>query len=658
MSVSLHLRGRVCGQDERYRPLAETGLHVAFAQTGGAGTLADPALYTVTLRNESGAPWQGVVLAELAFPHKEPRFFLPGFLYGRNRGEAPLRVDNRFPRLRRGAPQLPASPFWMVRGDRLSNPAAFALDGGRLYGLSAGPYLVNTQDGRRLWEPGVNGTLCGYAGFACSLEEGTLGHTIGYENAPWLFVQSHDIRERAPLGPDNCLTLGPGESFSYQLAVYDLPAPETRTVYDAVEAVYFRWHQPPREGAPLREATADIAGAIARDGWLANEHSYCGIVLEQPDGSYYYNRIFSISWTNGLAVAEPMLQAALRLGDAAMRAQALDAIGYIGANARNPRTGLLYESWGPEGWHNRGWWFDGMHTRGHSGYLAGQSAYYLLKAADWDERLGGTAHPDWVALAGSVVARLNAAKNGDAEYPFILSEETGAGLEYDSMGSAWCLAAAALYAKLTGDRSGLEEMARSEAHYYEAFVARGECYGGPLDTDKAVDSEGVLAYIRAARLLHELTGEEVYLRHLRDALAYEFTYKLCYNSPLAVPPLGRIGWSSCGGSITSTCNPHIHPMSSTVLDEIAYLQAHAPDAYVAARLADTLAWSRQCHNTFDREYDYGRKGWMSERFCYSEGLQSQKYPDGSPASTWFALMPWAGASLLEGLTGDLWDPAG
>ena len=95
-----------------------------------------------------------------------------------------------------------------------------------------------------------------------------------------------------------------------------------------------------------------------------------------------------------------------------------------------------------------------------------------------------------------------------------------------------------------------------------------------------------------------------------------------------------------------------------MLDEIAYLQAHAPDAYVAARLADTLAWSRQCHNTFDREYDYGRKGWMSERFCYSEGLQSQKYPDGSPASTWFALMPWAGASLLEGLTGDLWDPAG
>lgn len=159
-----------------------------------------------------------------------------------------------------------------------------------------------------------------------------------------------------------------------------------------------------------------------------------------------------------------------------------------------------------------------MHTAGHTGYLAGQSAYYLLKAAAWEQRCAGAAHKDWVALAGAVIARLNTAKNSDGEYPFILSEETGAGLEYDALGSAWCLAAAALYAQLTGDRSGLAEMERTEAHYYNAFIARAECYGGPLDTDKAVDSEGVLAYIRAVRRLHALTGRTVYLDHLQDAL--------------------------------------------------------------------------------------------------------------------------------------------
>ena len=49
------------------------------------------------------------------------------------------------------------------------------------------------------------------------------------------------------------------------------------------------------------------------------------------------------------------------------------------------------------------------------------------------------------------------------------------------------------------------------------------------------------------------------------------------------------------------------------------------------------------------------KGWMSERFCHSEGLVKERYPDGSLASTWFALMPWACGSILEGLTGEAWD---
>ena len=180
------------------------------------------------------------------------------------------------------------------------------------------------------------------------------------------------------------------------------------------------------------------------------------------------------------------------------------------------------------------------------------------------------------------------------------------------------------------------------------------CYGAPLDTDKAVDSEGVLAYLRAVRYLHTITGEKDLLRHMKDALDYEFTYKFCYNSPIKIPPLSTIGWSSCGGSITSTCNPHIHPMSSTVVDEMLYYVKQTGDAYVKSRMEDTVKWGCQTYNTYDGEYGYGEKGWMSERFCYSQGLVVEKYPDGSPASTWFALMPWASASVIEGLVGDYW----
>ena len=46
---------------------------------------------------------------------------------------------------------------------------------------------------------------------------------------------------------------------------------------------------------------------------------------------------------------------------------------------------------------------------------------------------------------------------------------------------------------------------------------------------------------------------------------------------------------------------------------------------------------------------------MSERFCYSPGLLVERYPDGALASAWFALMPWAAGSVLEGLTGEAWE---
>ncbi len=88
---------------------------------------------------------------------------------------------------------------------------------------------------------------------------------------------------------------------------------------------------------------------------------------------------------------------------------------------------------------------------------------------------------------------------------------------------------------------------------------------------------------------------------------------------------------------------------------MAYYLRFREDETIRSRLEDTKLWSCQCHNTFDGEYGYGKTGWMSERFCHCEGLLTETWPDGSPASTWFALMPWACGSLLEGLAGEMWD---
>ncbi|HEX2945167.1 MAG TPA: hypothetical protein VHT96_04355 [Clostridia bacterium] len=637
-----------------YLPLSEYGLYASFEISGGEGSPGNPFRGKVRISNGDGIKWSGVIHVELPFNKRDPRFFLPAFMYGRNRGESPQEVATEFPRIREEM-KRPSSPFWMVRSDRLSHPAALVFDSGRICGFSASPYFVRINGTKGQWKPGVEGTFYQYAGFTCSISKGTVGYTLGYENAPWLFVQSRDVRDRAPLG-DNCFELESGESVELSFELYDFEANTELGINTVIQEVYYRYHESPRKGSDPKTAVDDLARAVYEDAWLPEALNYCGQVFDETNnGIYRYNKIISISWVNGTAVATPQLMAAIRLGSESMRKQALSCISNIVEHSLNPASGLPYEYYENGKWTIKGWWFDGMRTPGHSAYIIGQAMFYILKAYDYEKRFKNCLHEDWLEFAKTVLLKIEKTKNTDDEYPFILSAKTGAGIEYDALSGVWCMAALAYYSWLTGDRTYLDGFRKSEKHYYDTFVKPMECYGGPLDTNKATDSEGVLAYIKAVRFLHALTGEGYFLEHMRDAICYEFSFKFCYNSPVKVPPLNRIGWSSCGGSVTSIANPHIHPMSSNLVDELLYYVDQTQDAYVRDRMTDTIAWGCQTYNTYDREFDYGKKGWMSERFCHSQGLVAQKYPDGSLAGTWFCLMPWASGSILDGLAGEIWD---
>lgn len=650
--TDLILSARARGEAEIYTPLASHALRAEAQILCGDGSAGSP--WVQEVRVTADAPFEGVIRIALPVGTASPRFFLPGFMYGTNRGETPLVVDSKCPRLRVNG-EFPASPWWMVRSDRLSHPCAFAWFGGRLTGFAASPYYVHADGQQIPWQPGVAGDFDQYAGFGCSLQPGEIIYTLGYENAPWFFLEARRHFPRAPLDK-NCFTLAAGETVTIRLHRFDLPAADERTLHDALKWVYGHYHESPARKCTVQETVASIAGAISRDAWLPEHHAYSGFVFDRGD-HFEYNPLPSISWTSGLSAAVPMLLSACRLGDETMRSQALDCIDHIVRHSINERSGLPFMVEQNGAWSNRGWWYDRLRTPGHAAYLVGQSVYLILKAYAWEQREHSVTHDDWLDFASRVIARTEQTRNSDGEYPYVLSEKTGAGLEYDSFSGAWCMAAAAYHAFLTGDKTHLPGLLRSENWYHDAYIRHQECYGGPLDIDKNIDSEGILAYIRAVRYLHEITGDDALLDHMRDALYYEYTFKFCYNSPIKVPPLSTTGWSSCGGSITSVTNPHIHPMSSSVIDEMHYYLAHAEDGYVRSRLADTIIWSCQCHNTYDGEFGYGKKGWMSERFCHCEGLVKERYPDGTLASTWFALMPWACGSILEGLTGVTWDQA-
>lgn len=648
-------------EETTYYSAKTDNLKIEEKRIGGEGKPNHPYVHEVTLTNSSDSPWEGVFHAELVQKKNNPRFYMPAFLYGLNRGDTPIEGVREYPRLR-DKKERPGSPYWMVRGDKLSHPVVLIHDMDRIYGLHASPYWI-LEDGKKLDKIGERENFYQYAGYSCNMNRQeademdacSIGYTLGYENAPWSFVESKDVREREELNK-NCFRIEARETVKFSLYLYDFKGQKPTDMHLVIRDVYNFYHEKPRHQSSISQAVMDIATSISQEAWLPEKNGYSLFVFNQPGSDKKtYAEMGSLSWTNGLSVAVPMLMSGVRLDNDKMKEQALKFINNLIKNCMNSSSGLPFDAYSEDGsWSTNGWWFDSMNQPGHTGYIVGQALYYLMKAYEFMKINCGVTQNEWIDFVKPVLDKIEKQKNSDMEYPYVFSETTGAGIEYDSLGSSWCLAAVASYMWVTKDTTYLEGAIKSEQHYYDAYVAKVEGYGGPLDISKGIDSEGVLAYIRAVKYLHQITGDKKYIIHLKDAIEYELSFKFCYNSPVSVPPLDKINWSSCGGSVTSVVNPHIHPMSSTIVDEIMYLVKQTNDTYFESRLNDVLRWGCQTYNSYDGEFDYGKKGWMSERFCYSESLLKETYPDGRTASTWFAMMPWAGASIIEGMTGDAW----
>ena len=643
--------------DTFYKPLISEKMVVNVKMIKGIGAAHEPYVCNVTVTNKQSIEWKGVVRFEVASSEAiEGRFFLPGFLYGKNRGEVDRPVGSTlYPRLRKGDINLPYSPFWMVRSDRLTHPVAIVQFDNTYYGVSGSPYFKKKSKGLVEWYPGEPGEFALFNGFGCSLEnQASVYYTLGYENSPGMY-DGNKISPRTAL-TDNCINIDPQSEITFRLYLYEFTnTDQVASVGSVIKNVYERYHEAPRQSVSARRSVGDIANAIYTDAWVPAINNYSTLVYLK-DGLVDQVPMASISWTGGVEIAVPELQAALRLGNEPMRQQAISCIENIVNNSLNQKSGLPFDAFNDGQWTINGWWIrDLKGSEGHSSYLTGQCIWYILKGYEQEKKSRNLEHRNWLEFSRKVLERTIKTLNKENAFPYTWSAETGEGKDYDGFCGCWCLAALSYYIKITSNMELLATCNLVDDYYFTKFVKRMECYGTPHDTWKAVDSEGILAFIKANRILHELTNDTKYLEYLKAGLEYEFTFKFCYNVPVQVPPLSKIGWSSCGGSITSTCNPHIHPMSNNVLDDILYCYKIIRDPYLKMRMNDTWFWGLQTYNSKDNEMDFGKKGWMSERFCYSEALLIEKYPDGSPSSIWFCFLPWGASNVLEGLCGDMWD---
>jgi hypothetical protein len=186
--------------------------------------------------------------------------------------------------------------------------------------------------------------------------------------------------------------------------------------------------------------------------------------------------------------------------------------------------------------------------------------------------------------------------------------------------------------------------------FYYAYVKELNCWGAPMDTWKSVDQEGNLAFIKAAAVLHRRTGDGKYLEMLEKGAEYEYLWRYGFKAVPEHPPLKGSGWNSCGGSVTSVSNPHIHPMGLNITGELLYLYRATGDAYHLHRASDGICWGLAGADLYPETTGYGVRGVMTERWCPSDGLTIENFSDtGEAASIWFTFNGWAGATTLEGL---------
>jgi hypothetical protein len=640
-----------------FLPADQSDLVVSNVMLAGNGSAENPFRYKLTLKNPNHSKWNGILKVDLVSDKKEARFFLPGFMYGTNQGEVTINpnVRKQHPRLKKGDVNMPFSPYWLTRSDQLTHPVAIMHTNDYVYGISVSPYFT---DKGNLWDPLSKDSLARFNGFGCSIvDHAEISFTLGYAYSPVLYETPYQYIGKT--NPDEeCITLDPGETLEIEYTIFAYESGKVHDVNTIIRSVYYKYHQRPRRSSSAYQMLKDITNSITQDAYNETEKTYA-LIWSFPEGlRYSYEGL--IGWTNGTVIAYPLLMAAHRLQQPEYREQALVVIDNIVQNSMNIHSQLPNTVHHQDLWNNKGWWWN-AHTASagwepdHSSYIVGQALYYILLAYDFEKKINGVVHSNWLEYVKTNLKTIQKTTNQDHAFPQFWSEKDGNGYFYDAFSGSWCVAAMALYTQVTEDAIFLQTAIESEK-YYSKSVADMECIKTPLDVWDAADSEGILAYIRAVKILHQITGENQYLAKMKMGLDYELSFKFSYNVPIKLPPLGSLGFSTSGGTITSVGNAVIHCMSNSIIDEMNYYYTQTQDSYYKDRMIDTYLWGLQAYNSVENEFGFGKKGWSTEYFAQAERyVLDTKFPDGSWSNVWMAYHPWATAAIMEGICGDLWE---
>ena len=580
---------------------------------------------------------------------------LPGFMIGHNRPEdtgpyypqMTARQDLNLPSMK--------SPYWGIRADRATLPAAFLFGRGECRALAVPPYLHNPEAPHTA------------NGLRVCMERG-VGVSIGFVVEPVQFVHNgvaapgyrgyHRFRREVTV----------------PLRFFRVPTDSRRGHAAVVRQLYALHHEPAPPADGIRTSVRMTADALVNDMLIPAQTTMAqemqGDLFRIKDGVPRRDLI-EIGWTGGAMLAYPFLALQKRYSRPELAGYAVRLLERI-CDGINPASGFFWDCQQGSEKHAVGWW-TGLapcsqfaYTQGHVStadlssvgapiahyaYVQGHACYYLLRSAAIEPSRAVA----WTGAARRVLEQVLKWQQPSGQFPVSYSIADGRPQRVAGFAGCWFAAALVELFGQTRERRYLDAAIRAVRSYHADVAALEPC-GTPMDTHNATDEEGNLALLHAAARLHALTGDAEFLAILRDSADFEMLWRYYYNVRAPHAPLDKANWGSSGGSVTSAHNPHIHPMHLNALDQVLYLADRTGDAYYLDRTRDAVRYGCCCVCRPSEDFGWGRPGWQCERFCPSDGLVIQiNLRTGVPWAAGCDYHPWAAGVLLEGFTGGAWD---
>lgn len=547
------------------------------------------------------------------------------------------------------------SPSWSLRADRAALPIALMSNSQVNYGISVDPYACEQCDQSDLENQVIRN------GLIISLPN-RIGVLLGYENTPGTFVEKEWLGE-------------PTRQMCYKANIKGkiyCRLGDRLSIHKIIRNLYEGSRQVPTFQKHFTEAITALRKTFFEINWGPSESIF--------NKSFYRNgsidfdsqvigeknrAIAEIAWT-GMAPLMYALQISEKVSE--------EDFPYPVSGDPESLSRMIIDAYNEDSklfndvaldtvphkpfWdnipldatsRNNGWWAGYVVGNQHSAYNNGQACYYLLQTLPRLEFSAERKYPEALAVVNQVLQTAIDLQSADGNFAYTYHEKKPAVESFDGFAGCW-FAAACAKAYQVNSKVRFLEAAKKAVSFYYTFVKELNCYGTPMDTHLSIDQEGVLAFVKASKLLHEITSENIYLEYLEAGAHYEYLWRYGFQAIPEYAPLKGSNWNSCGGSLTSVSNPHIHPMGLLIVEELYYLAEHTQNTYHSDRAYDSIAWAMNTLELYPEVTQFGRYGMTTERYCPSDGLVVEKNRDGSPYSVWLCYNAWAAAAMLEGIS--------